>query len=115
MLAVVIAEQSYTMRYFVALQLVQLVLVDQQNLGLAVQTNELKLLGLVLFVELLVKELVLLLRLGYVVSFSLVLLKHRVNRVLEVAHELTVEHGATVLLVPLSEARVLVQLGQDFV
>lgn len=49
------------MRYLIIFKLIQLILVNHQNLGLAIQTNQLKLFWLVLLVELLVEYIILLL------------------------------------------------------
>lgn len=66
----------------------------------------LRLMGLV---ELLVKLLALLVLLvRHLIPFSLVVVEHGMQRILDVAHEATVKDGSTVFFVPLSETRVLV-------
>jgi hypothetical protein len=103
----------------VVLQLVELVVVQDKSVWLPVDVHHLHRPWLVLVVELL-EELAVLLRLYVldlldVLHIFLVVVKHRVQRVLHVVHEPAVKDCSAVFFVPLPETWVLVELSKYFI
>lgn len=117
-LSIVVTKKSHAVRYSVIFYLIKLILVQNQCMWLAVDANDVVRLGLMLFIELLIKHIVFLSCIADMDCIFFIIIKHWVHwvlRVLVVAHKPSVKHGSTVFFVSLTETGVLVQLSKNLI